>query len=83
VVKPLNWRLISHQVRYVHRTAMAEKRMSEARSAAAEQLLALAREGAQFIAQAIAIDSSLRMAAIPFAKAADAALEPRETDRAA
>ena len=83
VVKPLNWRLISHQVRYVHRTAMIEKRMSDARSAAAEQLLALAREGAQFIAQALAIDSSLRMAAIPFAKAADAALEPRETGRAA
>jgi CheY-like chemotaxis protein len=83
VVKPLNWRLLSHQVRYVHRTAMNELRMANLSSAAADQLLALAREGVNFIGQALAIDPSLRVAAIPFAKAADAALERRETDRAA
>ncbi len=83
VVKPLNWRLLSHQVRYVHRTATNERRMSEAHGAVAERLLGLAREGAQFIARALAMEPSLRVAAVPFAKAADAALGPHETDRAA
>jgi CheY-like chemotaxis protein len=83
VVKPLNWRLLSYQVRYVHRTSMNERRMADLSGAAADQLLALAREGANFIGRALAIDPALRVAAIPFAKAADAALGPRETDRAA
>jgi len=83
VVKPLNWRLISHQVRYVHRTATNERRMSHLHGAVAERLLGLAREGAQFIARALAAEPSLRVAAVPFAKAADAALGAHETDRAA
>jgi DNA-binding response OmpR family regulator len=83
VVKPLNWRLLSHQVRYVHRTALHDQHTAEQRSATAEQLFALAREGAQFIAEALAVDPSLRPAAVSFAKAADAALGPLETPRAA
>ena len=83
VVKPLNWRLLSHQVRYVHRTALNEQRTLDQRSVTAEQLFALAREGAQFIAEALAADPSLRPAAVSFAKAADAALGPLEAPRAA
>jgi DNA-binding response OmpR family regulator len=83
VVKPLNWRLLSHQVRYVHRTAFSEQRTVDQRAATAEQLFALAREGAQFIAEALAAEPSLRAAAVAFAKAADAALGPLETPRAA
>ena len=83
VVKPLNWRLLSHQVRFVHRSAVGEQRLDAQRCATAEQLFALAREGAQFIAEALSAEPSLRAAAVPFAKAADAALGPLETPRAA
>ncbi|HTX50033.1 MAG TPA: response regulator [Caulobacteraceae bacterium] len=83
VVKPLNWRLLTHQVRYVHRTALSEQRLAEQRGATAERLFALAREGAQFIAEALAAEPSLRAAAVTFAKAADAALGPLEAPRAA
>jgi CheY-like chemotaxis protein len=83
VVKPLNWRLLSHQLRYVHRTAVNERQMSERRDASAEQLLKLAHEGAQFIAQALTLNPALRPAAVSFAKAADAALEPRAPAQAA
>jgi DNA-binding response OmpR family regulator len=67
VVKPLNWRLLSHQLRYVRRTAVNER-------IAAEMLVKLAAEGAQFVSRALARDPGLRGAAVPFAKAADAAL---------
>lgn len=83
VVKPLNWRLLSHQLRYVHRTAKNERLMAERGAAAAGQLAGLAVEGAQFIAQALACDPSLKAAAVSFARAADAALKSHETTRAA
>ena len=83
VVKPLNWRLLSHQLRYVHRTAVNEREMAARRDTSAEQLLRLAHEGAQFIAQALALNPALRPAAVSFAKAADAALEPRAPAQAA
>jgi CheY-like chemotaxis protein len=83
VVKPLNWRLLSHQLRYVHRSAMAEREMADARAAATTQLARLAAEGAQFIQRALSQDPSLRAAALAFAKAADAALNPDETSKAA
>ena len=83
VVKPLNWRLLSHQLRYVHRSAMAERGMAEARAAATTQLARLAAEGAQFIQRALAQDPGLRAAALAFAKAADAALNADAPSRAA
>ncbi|HEX3916774.1 MAG TPA: response regulator [Caulobacteraceae bacterium] len=83
VVKPLNWRLLSHQLRYVHRTAVNERDVVEARAAATAQLTRLAAEGAHFIGLALARDPSLRPAAVSFAKAADAALKPDETHQAA
>jgi DNA-binding response OmpR family regulator len=83
VVKPLNWRLLSHQVRYVHRTALSERAVAADRAAAAVQLTRLAAEGAQFIARALAGDPSLRSAAVAFARAVDAALKADETVRAA
>ena len=62
VVKPLNWRLLSHQLRYVHRMATNERLLSESREAMATQLMRLASHGAHFIAQALARDPSLRPA---------------------
>jgi CheY-like chemotaxis protein len=72
VVKPLNWRLLSHQIRYVCRAAGAEQRLAERAGDAAGRLQALAAEGARFFAQALPQDPSLRAAAMAFAKAAGA-----------
>jgi DNA-binding response OmpR family regulator len=83
VVKPLNWRLLSHQLRYVHRTAQNERQMAQSRAEAAGMLVRLAAEGAQFVATAMARDPSLRAAAVSFAKAADAALKHDDAVRAA
>jgi CheY-like chemotaxis protein len=83
VVKPLNWRLLSHQLRYVHRTARGEREVAAAHAAATAQLARLAAEGAQFIARALARDPGLRPAAVSFARAADAALNERGLDDAA
>ncbi len=79
VVKPLNWRLLSHQLRYVHRMATNERLLAESREATATQLMRLASHGAHFIAQALARDPSLRPQAVRFAQAADAALKRDET----
>ena len=83
VVKPLNWRLLSHQLRYVHRTALNERQTVASRAAVAQMLTRLAAEGAQFVAMAMARDPSLRGAAVAFAKAADAALKHEDAVRAA
>lgn len=83
VVKPLNWRLLSHQLRYVHRTATNEREMAASRAATAAALMRLAAEGAQFVAMAMARDPSLKGAAVSFAKAADAALKHDDVVRAA
>ena len=83
VVKPLNWRLLSHQLRYVHRTAMNERQMAASRAEATGMLTKLAAEGAQFVAMAMARDPSLKGAAVAFAKAADAALKHEDAVRAA
>ncbi|HEY1750401.1 MAG TPA: response regulator [Caulobacteraceae bacterium] len=69
VVKPLNWRLLSHQLRYVHRTSINERQM-------AARMARLAAEGAQFLGRALARDPGLKPAAVAFARAADAALTP-------
>ncbi|MGH6958319.1 MAG: response regulator, partial [Caulobacteraceae bacterium] len=66
-VKPLNWRLLGRQIRYVHREAGR-------RRAAAARLAALASQGARFAAQAMACDPALKAEAVAFARSADAAL---------
>ena len=83
VVKPLNWRLLSHQLRYVCRTAAEQQAAATQRDLAKVQLQALAGHGTRFIAEALARDPGLRPAAVPFAKAADAALQPPEPAEAA
>jgi CheY-like chemotaxis protein len=77
VVKPLNWRLLGRQALFTHRAAAVQRPQPAACDEAADQLMALAREGVRFIAQAMAIAPSLKSAAIPFAEAADAALEAK------
>jgi CheY-like chemotaxis protein len=83
VVKPLNWRLLSHQIRYVHRMAVNEREMAGARAASAAQLARLAAEGAHFMARALTISPALKPLAVRFAKAVDTALKSDETTKAA
>ena len=90
VIKPLNWRLLSYQIRYVHRTSRTETSLSEARvKAAAEgarayaQLERLARESSQFLNAALTRDPSLRPMAAGFARAADEVLSLTAPGKAA
>lgn len=82
VVKPLNWRQLSYQIRYVHRTAGNEARLLELqrravreRSSAMAALTKVAREGSQFLSTALSRDQSLRPAAAQFAASLHSALE--------
>ncbi len=68
-VKPLNWRLLAHQARYVHRGAAGARRLGE-------QLAKLASAGAEFISSALSRDPSLKPAARVFADAIDAVVRP-------
>ncbi len=83
VVKPLNWRLLTHQIRFVHRAALAERELAEGRDEASIQLQRLAAESTRFIAQAVAHTPTLKPAAVSFAKAANAVLQPRAPAQAA
>jgi hypothetical protein len=74
VVKPLNWRLLSHQLRYVHRSAMNEKTLAAERANATAMVARLAAHGTRFVATALARDPALRPAAVAFARTVDAAL---------
>jgi CheY-like chemotaxis protein len=74
VVKPLNWRLLSHQLRYVHRSAMNEKTLAAERASAHAMVARLAAHGTRFVATALARDPALRPAAVAFARTVDAAL---------
>ena len=83
VVKPLNWRLISYQIRYVHRASQTERSLREARSraradaaASGEAMRKLARETADFLRIATQRDPSLRDAGRRCAVAISEAAEP-------
>ena len=83
VVKPLNWRLLSHQLRYVHRSAMNERTLAAERAAAHAMVARLAAHGTRFVATALARDPALRPAAVAFARTADAALRSDDQVKAA
>ncbi|HYE46079.1 MAG TPA: response regulator [Caulobacter sp.] len=80
VAKPINWRLLNYQVRYVHRTwanetALLEERgrISQARREAEAGLRDVAREGSRFLGTALKTNPELREAAADFAAAVEAA----------
>lgn len=82
VVKPMNWRQLSYQIRYVHRTAGNEARLLDLqrravreRTSAVAALNTVAREGSQFLSTALSKDQSLRPAAAQFAATLHSALE--------
>ena len=82
VVKPMNWRQLSYQIRYVHRTAENEaqllkhqRRAVRERDSAMAGLNAIAREGSQFLSAALSTAPALRPAAAQFAASLHSALE--------
>lgn len=93
ISKPINWRLLSYKLRYVHRTYAAELALVRERAKAREGEVAAARalsrvalEGSQFLSRALAADPHLRPHAAAFAAALEAAsesAEPKEATAAA
>lgn len=70
LVKPLNWRLLSYQIRYVNRTHQAElalmsaRSQAQARAAQARQAIVDLRDaGSRFLGAALAADGALKPAA--------------------
>lgn len=66
VVKPLNWRQISYQIRYVHRTHVNELALEARARAAQAKLLNAARTTLAFLGEALARHPDLRPAAAAF-----------------
>jgi DNA-binding response OmpR family regulator len=70
VVKPINWRLLSYQIRYVHQASRTESSLIGARARtqsqladAADAIRKLAHSSADFVAAAMKAEPSLRPAA--------------------
>jgi CheY-like chemotaxis protein len=81
VVKPLSWRQIAYQVRYVHRSHHQERAMSAERDKAAEtarkvrvRLATVAKESSEFLALALTLYPELRAPAARYAEELGAAL---------
>ncbi len=87
VVKPMNWRLLSYQIRYVHRAAVSEAQLLANRqpspSEAEQQLERLARESSRFLTAALTQAPGLRPLAAQFARIADDVLSARPAEEAA
>jgi len=74
VVKPLNWRLLRHQLLYAHQAACRARALDERRQAAAERLRDLAAQSARFLALALDQSPELRPSATALAQAVQSAL---------
>ncbi len=75
VVKPINWRLLSYQIRFVHRAAQTERSLEQARARArneavhaAQTVKRLAQQGAEFMDLATEREPSLRALAGDYAE---------------
>jgi DNA-binding response OmpR family regulator len=75
VVKPINWRLLSYQIRYVHQAARTEISLMGARAQARSQLAdaadalrRLAQISADFVSTAVKAEPGLRPAAQAFVR---------------
>lgn len=75
VVKPINWRLLSYQIRYVHQASRAEASLIGARAqarsqmaGAADALRRLAQTSADFVSTAVKAEPNLRPAAEAFVR---------------
>ena len=73
ISKPINWRLLSHHLRYMHRTFCAELALTQERAEARSLMTKVALEGSHFMAAALRADPALRAAAVAFAQAIEMA----------
>jgi DNA-binding response OmpR family regulator len=86
VVKPINWRLLSYQIRYVQRANLGEAKHVAAQVRAGDdqgQLERLARESSRFLGAVLAKDPSMRPMAADFAQIADEILSANTAEEAA
>jgi DNA-binding response OmpR family regulator len=77
VVKPMNWRLLSYQIRYVHRTHEAEMALLREQAAADEALHGLCEAGSRFLARALTLNPALRPVAGDYLSALEGASRMR------
>lgn len=82
IAKPINWRLLNYQVRYVHRTCANEaflleerNRIGHDRGRSDAALKAVAQQGSRFMALALRANPELREYAADFAAAVEAAAQ--------
>jgi DNA-binding response OmpR family regulator len=83
IVKPINWRLLTYQIRFVERAARHERALEEARAKADadaalanERLMRIVTESSNFVRAAIRRDPELREEACRHAYALELALQP-------
>lgn len=86
IAKPINWRLLNYQVRYVHRTCANEaflleerNRIGHDRGRADAALKAVAQQGSRFLSLALRANPELREFAGDFAAAVEAAAHQQDT----
>ncbi|MDP3661000.1 PleD family two-component system response regulator [Phenylobacterium sp.] len=84
VVKPMNWRLLSYQIRYVHRTHQRELSLLDAArkaqgevDGAAAALADLSLAGSRFLANALQAGPHLRAHAEPYLEVLEAISQAR------
>lgn len=73
VAKPLNWRLISYQIRYVHRACRTEQALRAEAEAASDALADVCAAGSRFLAGALAAAPGVKVHAAPYLDALEAA----------
>jgi DNA-binding response OmpR family regulator len=74
VVKPINWRLLAYQIRFVARAARAD-------AEANERLMRVVNESSRFVKTALKHDPALRDAACEHAYALELAVSPKTGTR--
>ncbi len=85
LVKPINWRLLSYQIRYVMRAGLVEAAPDRSADLTALRggVLKLAREGAELVRQALDGPPELRHSALRYAKLLADTVEPGGVGRPA
>jgi DNA-binding response OmpR family regulator len=73
VAKPLNWRLISYQIRYVHRACLTEQSLRAEVDAATAALGDLCAAGSRFLAGALGVAPQVKAHAAPYLEALEEA----------
>ncbi len=78
VIKPINWRLLAYQIRFVERAARAEREVARAEAKANDRLMRIVNESSRFVKTALKHDPALRDAACEHAFALELALTPKD-----